>query len=373
MTASDPSADVIVVGAGVAGLVTTTTLHAAGVEVICLEARERVGGRTLSTDGWVDLGATWFWDNEPTIAETVESLGLVAYRQHVAGDALFERPDGKPERLSGNPIDVPAWRLEGGMQSLAFGLARRLPEGVVQTGVPVAAVSFGADGSVQVTTADATIAGRMVVLAVPPKLALDAIAFSPELPSEVARAAAMVPTWMSDMVKAVATFEAPFWRRIGLAGAAFSHAGPFREIHDHSGPRPGQAALFGFAPAARLVGASEPAIAEQFVAQLARLWGPAAARPSAIHAVDWSRARFTAASGPARPSTSWYPADPVLHVPHLQGRLAFASTETADAFAGHLEGALRAGRRAARQAIELLDRRGSDRGRSRGRERTDQE
>lgn len=357
MTARQDEAEVIVVGAGVAGLVATTTLHAAGVEVRCLEARARVGGRTLSTGGWVDLGATWFWDGEPAIAETVASLGLATYPQAIEGDALFERPDGGPERLVGNPIDVPAWRVEGGMQSVPLELASRLPEGAVRMRVPVASVAFEAGGSVRVATAEGTIAGRAVVLALPPRLAVETIAFSPPLPPELARAAAAVHTWMSDMVKAVATFDEAFWQRRGLAGAVFSHAGPFRELHDHSGPRPDQAALFGFAPAARLDGAPAPEVADQFVAQLVRLWGPEARHPSAVHVVDWSRERFTAAPGAGPASAAWSYTDPVLGAPHLEGRLAFASTETAEAFAGHLEGAVLAGRRAAAQALDLLERR----------------
>ncbi len=37
---------VVVVGAGLAGLTAASTLVARGVEVVVLEARERVGGRT---------------------------------------------------------------------------------------------------------------------------------------------------------------------------------------------------------------------------------------------------------------------------------------------------------------------------------------
>jgi monoamine oxidase len=322
------------------------------VKVICLEARERVGGRTFSQAGWIDLGATWFWDGQPAIAETVASSGLATYPQVLDGDALFEQPTGEAIRLAGNPIDRPAWRLEGGMQALSLELARRLGSDALATGAAVRAVAFEADGSVRAATDAATVAASALVLAIPPALAVETIEFTPALPSGVVEAAQAVHSWMSDTVKVIARYEEPFWRRAGLAGAALSHIGPFCEFHDHSGPASDQAALFGFAPAARLGGASIEEITRHFVEHSARLWGAPA--PVDLHVADWSTDPFTAASHPATPSRSWYYGTPVLRLPHIDGRLIFGSTETASAFPGYLEGAVLAGRRAAGQALDRL-------------------
>ena len=55
--------DLLVIGAGISGLVCATEAQAAGLRVAVVEARERVGGRLLSFRG-ADLGASWCWPVE---------------------------------------------------------------------------------------------------------------------------------------------------------------------------------------------------------------------------------------------------------------------------------------------------------------------
>ena len=70
----------IVVGAGFAGLSAALELGDAGVDVLVLEARERVGGRvwstTLPNGAVVELGGEWIMPGDDTLAGLAARFGL---------------------------------------------------------------------------------------------------------------------------------------------------------------------------------------------------------------------------------------------------------------------------------------------------------
>lgn len=81
--------DVIVIGAGLAGLTAARELVKQGLTVIVLEARERVGGRTLShttsLGDVVDLGAQWIGPTQRRIEALCAELGVETFPQHNEG------------------------------------------------------------------------------------------------------------------------------------------------------------------------------------------------------------------------------------------------------------------------------------------------
>jgi polyamine oxidase len=78
----DRAVRVIVVGAGMAGLTAADAARCAGVEVVVLEARDRIGGRTWTVPlgpGALDLGGSWVHDpvGNP-LAEVLATAGIGA-------------------------------------------------------------------------------------------------------------------------------------------------------------------------------------------------------------------------------------------------------------------------------------------------------
>lgn len=87
---ADP--DVIVIGGGFAGVTAARELGHAGLRVLLLEARNRLGGRTfaLPVEGEiVELGGTWVHSTQPHVWAEVNRYGL----------ALVETPDALPDRI----------------------------------------------------------------------------------------------------------------------------------------------------------------------------------------------------------------------------------------------------------------------------------
>ncbi len=92
--ASSLEADVIVVGAGLSGMIAARKVLDAGLKPLILEADERVGGRILTEEVMpglpVELGAQWIGDTHDRMFRLAAELGVETFTQYDEGETSYE-------------------------------------------------------------------------------------------------------------------------------------------------------------------------------------------------------------------------------------------------------------------------------------------
>ncbi|MEJ1923338.1 flavin monoamine oxidase family protein [Microbacterium sp. KHB019] len=103
--------DVLIVGAGAAGLTAANDLRKAGLSVAVLEARDRVGGRlwTDVIDGaMLEIGGQWVSPDQDALKDAIDELGLETFSRYREGDSVYVGPDGVAARFTGEMFPVTA-------------------------------------------------------------------------------------------------------------------------------------------------------------------------------------------------------------------------------------------------------------------------
>jgi len=87
-------ADVIIVGAGLSGMIAARKVLEAGLTPLILEADERVGGRILTQEAIpgvpVELGAQWIGDTHQRMFRLAAELGVQTYPQYDEGETSYD-------------------------------------------------------------------------------------------------------------------------------------------------------------------------------------------------------------------------------------------------------------------------------------------
>ncbi len=267
--------DVLVIGAGAAGIAAARSLREAGRSVLVLEARNRLGGRVQSLDapgGVFDAGASWLHSgatnpltplardlgmalaNHDALGDSLTFIGdrlatpaeraaLVAERDRFHARVAAAARDPRPRSVAEAAMPEGAWgptvaAWEGDLICAAplaamdlhdvaanalddpnylpepgFGtLLRRLAQGLpIRLSAPVTALDWNGPGVVAMTATGPVAAGGAIVTL--PTPLLGGFAFSPPLPAAHRAAAAALPLGLLTKVLLPAAGE----DRLGIA------------------------------------------------------------------------------------------------------------------------------------------------------------
>jgi len=440
--------DVAIVGAGLAGLTAARDLHRAGCEsFVVLEARNRVGGRTLNHElggGQIsEAGGQWIGPGQTAVADLARELNVGTFPTYYTGETVLLGGDGRlamdlkgtfgtdetiakklselsravpcgapwtsPKRDELDKLSVGDWlakqnikpedrggwnasimlsggaapakmgllhflsmvnsadsdyeqldsikhsaqetRFVGGSQILSINMAKAL-QGKVRMSTPVRKISGWNTDTVTLQTDQGVVRARRVIMAIHPVLC-NQVQFDPPLPEN---RAALQRAWPAHAParKSAMVYRRPFWRDKGLNGHIFQLGGPVIWAWDNSPPDASIGVINAF-----LMNAWAPSDLEATKRMLTKIYaqalGDEALSPVEYHDYDWARTdAWSITCVSPIPPGFWSKHGQALRPPC--GNLIWSGTETAEIWAGYMDGAVRSGHQAALTALSSLQR-----------------
>jgi len=341
---------IVVIGAGLSGLYSAWRLHQQQHEVILLEASDRTGGRIRSLclgeneDSCVDLGPAWLWPQfQPRLEQLVTDLKLDLFKQYTQGEIIYDSGSENFERYPGPSAHNESWRIAGGAQKLIEVLQSHLPESSIRLETRVTSIKQNSLAIQALHEGEpCTYGAGKIVLALPPRITQQNIAFDPPLPNEISQLWKQTPTWMAGQCKMLFIYDKPFWREQNLSGEVFSQRGPLTEIYDASPENEEFYALTSFIglPSQYRHELQRKGLIELCLGQLQRLFGEASRNTIDIQIKDWGQDQFISTDIDLN-TVSRHPEYPGSLQRNLwENQLILAGTEVARQHGGYLEGAL---------------------------------
>jgi monoamine oxidase len=276
------------------------------------------------------------------------SLLFNAFYTAAAGDAKHAGAYARLISATGGAQDS---RFKGGSQEIALKVAAKLGKRV-RLNSQVHSVKQTSKG-VRVAANGVTVDAKRVIVAVPPILARE-IKFSPALPA--AKQKLLARYTPGDMIKVQVVYPTPWWRANGFTGQWVISNGPAGVTYDNTPESGAPGVILGFVGGrfAKTFRTLDPAARKQaFVDQVAAAFGDEARADSDYFDLDWTSEPFTRGC----PTGSTAPGVLSRFGAHIRppiGRVHWAGTETADYWAGYMDGAVRSGERAAKEVGKLV-------------------
>ena len=338
--------DVIIIGAGLAGLTTAYFLKKKGIKVAIIEASNSIGGRidtiTGSTGVTMEMGATWFGLKHNSLVALLTELNIEYFSQYTKGISLFETMSFvPPQRFEVPESEESSYRIKGGTKTIINRLYETLdPESIF---LNTKAEKVEAKGNIATIycNENRTIAATKVISTLPPNLLVKTIKFSPELPENIKRLCAKTHTWMSESIKFSVEYKTAFWKENKLSGTLFSQSGIIQEQYDHSNAENTKYALKGFLNNGTSILSLEER-KKKVLTQLVHLFGSEAENYVSYNEKVWSDLGLTHIPYDSFVMPHQNNGHALYQEPYLNGILFISGTETATVFPGYMDGAVKA-------------------------------
>ncbi len=349
--------DVLIIGGGLTGLTLQYLLRKLPLKVMLVEGRERLGGRILTHrepgGAPIEMGATWLGSQHTRLGSLLEGLGLETFPQKLGEKAFYEWISTSPPQLVDlPPNNAPSYRIRGGTDALISGLAGALDPATRLLGERVQTIRSLPAG-LRVTSSGRTLEAQMVVSTLPPNLFLQTVQVSPQIPADLAGVMEKTHTWMGESIKFGLSCPEPFWDEPTSSGTVFSNVGPVSEMYDHSRFEGDAFALKGFLDGTYAsMGYGERKA--MVLHQLKKYYGPRVEDFTAYFEAVWAREPLTYAPYSTAVLPHQNNGHPAYRQPCLGGRLLLAGSETAPAFPGYMEGAVRSAEAVYQQLKSIL-------------------
>ena len=329
---------IIIVGAGLSGLLTGYLLKKEGIPFKILEARNRVGGRIKTVyetnNAPIEMGATWFTHQHKHLIELLKELDIAYFEQRMDKTVFYETSSTSPVQIVQIPSQAPSYRVSGGTSSIINALRHKLDETDVLLNQPVKHIKINPN-SVHVNAFEC----NAVVLAIPPKLWSKKIVFEPHLPTDLINVARQTQTWMEDSIKVALTYAQPFWEEMDLPSTLFSNTGPITELYDHSNHERSKYALCGFIDSS-LKNLTYSDRRKHVINQLKNVFGVKAEEFTNYEECLWSNEENTFEASDTFLLPHQNNGNPIYNNSLFNDKILISSTEASSEFPGYMEGAV---------------------------------
>jgi len=337
--------EVIIIGAGLSGLATSYQLKKRGIDSKVLESQNRLGGRIETIYGNaktpMEMGATWFGTEHKNLLGLMSELKIDYFEQHTEGIALFETMSFKPPQQYFVPANShSAFRVKGGTYSIIEALCKHLDIENISLNTQIIEVIDNGDNITIIDSLHNKYVCKKLIIALPPKLLINTIRFTPTLPKEITQIMQSTQTWMSGSIKFSVEYNKAFWKNSGFSGSVFSQSGIAPEIYDHSNYNDTKFALKGFLNGLATQYSLDER-KERLIAQLKNYFGDNAEQFESYNDKIWNDKYIQPDNDILLPA-HFNNGHALFEENYMNNKLFFTGTEVSSHFSGYMEGAIMA-------------------------------